>query len=54
MIEQCKEPTNVIEVGRGSFSMYQVVLSEERTRLGVWTYERLAMLAVMIKKKIMH
>ena len=48
---QCEEPTKVVEVGcERFFNISGCVSSEKRTRLGVRTYERLAMLAVMIKK----
>ena len=48
---QCEEPTKVVEVGcERFFNISGRVSLEKRTRLGVRTYERLAMLAVMIKK----
>ena len=51
IVEQCEEPTKVVEVGcERFFNISGCVSSEKRTILGVRTYKRLAMLAVMIKK----
>ena len=51
VLAQCEESNQVVEVGcERFFSLSGCVSSEKRTRLKVRTYERLAMLAAMIKK----